>query len=236
LYWSVNHRAEAALISGISYLPKSGSNYQEPANVIAGTSVKHLPQLAGSRGVRGDRDNAQTFTVSGTEFPTGLDVGGFVMFYEAGSTTSLGTFNVELFSVADPTAATLASSSSVSGSLLVSGTGLNFVVPDASHAQGTAVFGFDSMVHLDPGSYAWRFLVPGAGTTNLFQWAPTSSSNTYSAGRKYEGDADTLAQSTASATGDFTFAFVVPEPMSWTLMCIALVGVGAMGLRNRRRT
>lgn len=219
---------QGASISSITYLGLSSGNFQEPPNVVPEASIKHMPLTnpvaQGARGNRGDRDLAQTFTVSGTDFPAGLDVVGFAIFYESGPVTSLGTFNVELFPVANATAGTLADSPSVSGSLVVSATGLNF---ETSFAEGTAVFNFDSTVHLDPGGYAWRFLIPGAGTTNLFAWGPTSTGNPYAAGIKYEGNADAAAQT--AGTGDFYFGLIqVPEPASYISMCIAL-GVFFLG-------
>jgi hypothetical protein len=226
--------ARGASISSISYIGLAGNgNFQEPPNVLNTPSLKNLantsPAAQGARGVRGDRDLAQTFTVSATDFPTGVDVDGFAIFYEGGVTPSAGTFNVELFPVADANATPLAASSTVSGSLLVSATGLNF---DTSIAEGTAVFNFDSTVHLAPGGYAWRFLIPGAGTTNLFAWGPTSSTNAYAAGIKYEGNADIATQ--PSGSGDNFFAFIVPEPASYLLAGLALIGFGVIRVRNQK--
>jgi hypothetical protein len=230
----VSSIAQAASISSITYLGLSGGNFQEPPNVVPEASIKHMPVAnpasQGARGNQGGRDLAQTFTVSGTDFPLGLDVVGFAIFHEAGLATSAGTFNVELFPVANATATTLASSATVSGSLLVSATGLNFVTPNL---EGTAVFNFDSTVHLDPGAYAWRFLIPGAGTTTLFAWGPTSTSNPYNGGIKYEGNADAGTQ--AAGQGDFYFGFIqVPEPSSYLLICMGLIGLGVMRVRNRK--
>jgi hypothetical protein len=230
--------AQGASISSITYLGLSGAgNFQEPANVVPQASIKHLPVTnpasMGSRGVRGDRDLAQTFTVSLTDFPSGLDVVGFAIFYEGGPTTSLGTFDVELFPVANATASTLAAPATVSGSLLVSATGLNFAT---SIAEGTAVFNFDGTVHLDPGAYAWRFQIPGAGTTNLFAWGPTSSTNAYAGGIKYDRNSlSTDADPEPAGTGDFSFGLIqVPEPSSYVLGCMAIVSVGVIRKRNRK--
>jgi hypothetical protein len=233
MVWSNFATARAASISSITYIGLAGNgNFQEPPNVLNTASLKNLantsPAAQGARGVRGDRDLAQSFTVSATDFPSGVDVDGFAIFYEGGVTPSVGTFNVELFPVADASATSLAASSTVSGSLLVSATGLNF---DTSLVEGTAVFNFDSTVHLAPGGYAWRFLIPGAGTTNLFAWGPTSSTNAYTAGIKYEGNADAATQ--PSGAGDNYFAFIVPEPAAWLLAGIALVGIGLVRMRNR---
>jgi hypothetical protein len=182
-------------------------NFQEPPNVIQTPSIKHMtvtnPVTQGARGVRGDRDLAQSFTVSELDFPTGISVDGFAIYYEGGVTPAAGTFNVELFPVADALASPLADSATVSSTLIVSATGLSF---ETANVAGSAVFNFDSTVHLNPGAYAWRFLIPGAGTTNLFQWGPTSSANPYATGIKYEGDADTTPQ--PSGAGDFYFGFV----------------------------
>lgn len=199
--------AQGASISGIAYFPLTvEGNFQEPPNVVQTPSIKHMtatnPVAQGARGVRGDRDLAQSFTVSATDFPTGINVDGFAIYYEGGVTPSAGPFNVELFPVVDALATPLSDSATVSPTLIVSATGLNF---DTANVAGSAVFNFNSIVHLNPGSYAWRFLIPGAGTTNLFQWGPTSSANPYAAGIKYEGDADTTPQ--PSGAGDFYFGF-----------------------------
>jgi hypothetical protein len=226
--------AYGASISTITYLGLSSGNFQEPPDVVPQASIKHMPltnpAAQGARGNRGDRDLAQTFTVSAADFPSGLDVVGFAIFYESGPVTSLGAFNVELFPVANATAASLADSSSVSGSLLVSATGLNF---STSSPEGTAVFNFDSTVHLNPGAYAWRFLVPGADMINLFAWGPTSTSNPYAAGFKYEGNADVGAQSAGS--GDFYFGLIqVPEPSSYVLACLVIMGIGVIRQRTHK--
>jgi hypothetical protein len=200
--------AQSASISSITYLPLTvEGNFQEPPNVVQTPSIKHMaatnPVAQGARGVRGDRDLAQSFTVSEVDFPTGINVAGFAIYYEGGVTPAAGTFNVELFPVADALATPLPDSAAVSATLIVSATGLSF---DTANAAGSAVFNFSSTVHLNPGGYAWRFLIPGAGTTNLFQWGPTSSTNAYATGLKYEGDADTTPQ--PSGAGDFYFGFI----------------------------
>jgi hypothetical protein len=206
--WSDFTTAQDASVSDITYIGLSeAGDFQHPPDVITTPSLIHMamtnPVAQGARGVRGDRDLAQTFTVSSTDFPSGVNVKGFAIYYEGGPITALGSFNVELFPVADTLASPLADSPSVSESLIVSATGLNF---ETGTPSGTAVFNFDNIVHLNPGGYAWRFFIPGAGMTNLFAWGPTSSANPYAAGVKFEGDADAAGQ--PAQLGDFSFGFI----------------------------
>lgn len=228
--------AGAVSVSGITYLPTDdGEVFQVPSNVLDVASLRNTPSgmstAAGARGNLSARDLAQTFTVSSTDFPTGVDVAGFGIFYESLLAETTSPIFVELFPVNDPIAGTLASSATVAGSLLITSTALTF--ESASTLHGTAIFNFSSALHLDPGSYAWRFRVPDGVTSNLFAWGPTSSSNDYGAGRKYEGDADAGTQTGGS--GDFNFFFIqIPEPMSCYMFGLGLIGISVLRMSRRK--
>src|SRR5690606_20181885 len=73
--------AGAVSVSGITYLPTDdGEVFQVPSNVLDVASLRNTPSgmstAAGARGNLSARDLAQTFTVSSTDFPTGVDVAG----------------------------------------------------------------------------------------------------------------------------------------------------------------
>lgn len=217
---------QGATITGINYLaPDDDGFFQDPAGTLYGSTIENfsngLAASASSRAVQGGRDSAQSFTVDATTFPFGIDVSGFAINYRLAPASTALTFGVGLFSI-DSIGGSLPATSAISDFVVFSATdSLKF---ETSIAEGTATFTFDEAVHLDPGAYAWRFLIVGSGSATLFEWARSGGSNdAYPLGNKYEGNADTASQS-APASDDFYFGLIgvasVPEPTGCSLLVI----------------
>jgi hypothetical protein len=216
--------AEAAMVSSVSELALSGGLFQEPSGVLQQDSINNLLTglaPADGRGVTSARNNAQSFIVSATDFPLGVELTGFVIHVGGGSVTP-GTFGVALFPVSDPQAGTL----TASGPALVSNSSTSLTLA-ANTAPRTAVFEFDTAVTLLPGAYAWQFLpASDAG----FSWERRTT-NLYPPGFRYEAG-------TGSGNADFQFGVVgtavVPEPSGVTLIGVALTGLGMLRRKVRR--
>ena len=207
--------APHAFSASISVLPLSGGDFQAPSDaehlVFDQLRTGFAPdENTFERDVKGDRDNAQTFTLVDATTIDKIAIN----FQNAPLDTSETTF--EFFSVADPTASTLTPSSILDT--------YTFSSADLGTSAGTLVFDIVDTSATANSSYGVRFDTQSS-TSLVFKWTfvPTA----YADAERYENN-------NAASDDDLYSIGVVSVPEPSTLALFGLVA-GALALLRKRK-